>query len=206
MSEIHSIDSNYETVRRRLRSGYGAHIEDKGIDLKKATRVNDAPAGRPLSMREQALHDQVTFLKAKIFSIEKNYVNCVNRLELIEQSLRLHQAMTSIGKKTWPMAVAVSQIIDLVSQHEGIGYHGIVGGNRTAPYCRCRAIISYLALKFTQSTVVGIARMLGGRDHSTIVKSMQALEQRRKANPEYDAKIIGYERMMQELTAPAEQA
>ena len=82
--------------------------------------------------------------------------------------------------------LTVDDIIECVCSHYNVTPANINGRSRKKDYVTARQVSIYLAQKYTKMPATRIGRMVGGRDHSTVIYSCNQVEQRIK----YDKKFL----------------
>ena len=76
--------------------------------------------------------------------------------------------------------LTVDDILDKVCQHYGVPQQHVFSKSRKRDYVQVRQVSMYLAQKYTKMPASRIGQLIGGRDHSTVLHSCQAIEQRLK--------------------------
>lgn len=80
--------------------------------------------------------------------------------------------------RSWEVVGSVRQIINVVSEYYRIPQREIMSNRRTAPVVRARQIGMYLAKTHTLRSLPEIGRVLGGKDHTTILHGVRKITQR----------------------------
>lgn len=70
-----------------------------------------------------------------------------------------------------PNYAAADKIIDTVCNYFGMTFIELSGKKRTKEIVYARQICIYLILRQTNLTLVGVGRLIGNRDHTTIIHS-----------------------------------
>jgi len=68
--------------------------------------------------------------------------------------------------------ILVSDILNAVSAHYEISYVHLISAQRTARFMRPRHVAMYLAAELTPASTLAIGRMMGGRDHTTVLNGV----------------------------------
>ena len=83
--------------------------------------------------------------------------------------------------------------LDRVCQHFGVSQQQAASRSRKRDYVIVRQVSMYLAQKYTRMPASRIGQLIGGRDHSTVVHSCSAVEQRIKVDHSFAADISSIE-------------
>ena len=78
--------------------------------------------------------------------------------------------------------LTIDDILEKVCKHYGVNQQHIYSKSRKRNYVLVRQISMYLAQKYTKMPASRIGQLIGGRDHSTVLHSCSAIEQRLKVD------------------------
>ena len=78
--------------------------------------------------------------------------------------------------------LTIDDILEKVCQHYGVPQQQVFGKSRKRELVQVRQISMYLAQKYTKMPASRIGQLIGGRDHSTVLHSCSAIEQRLKVD------------------------
>jgi len=78
--------------------------------------------------------------------------------------------------------LTIDDIIEKVCHHYGVSQQNVISKSRKRDYVQVRQISMYLAQKYTKMPASRIGQLIGGRDHSTVLHSCSAVEQRLKVD------------------------
>ncbi len=81
----------------------------------------------------------------------------------------------------------VRQIVKAVSDHEGITVDDIMSDRRNAPIVRARHLAMYLCRYFTMFSTTQIGRLIGGRDHTTVIHGVRQTAARKPDLRHYES-------------------
>lgn len=90
--------------------------------------------------------------------------------------------------------ITMDHIIDTVCEHLNVSAQDVNGKSRKKEYTLARQIIMYLAQKLTNNPAVRIGRLLGGRDHSTVIHGCRKIEKQISADKELKKLIADLEK------------
>ena len=101
------------------------------------------------------------------------------------KSITVDLAITSISdmiSASEPVSVTVDRILECVSRHYGISVEELKGRARTKDIASTRHTAIYLIRTLTGMSLPAIGKLFG-RDHTTILSSLDAIEKDLKRNP-----------------------
>ena len=74
--------------------------------------------------------------------------------------------------------LTIDDILEKVCQHFGVSQQHVISKSRKRDYVQVRQVSMYLAQKYTKMPASRIGQLIGNRDHSTVIHSCNAIEQR----------------------------
>lgn len=74
--------------------------------------------------------------------------------------------------------LTIDDILEKVCQHYGVSQQNVFSKSRKRDFVQVRQVSMYLAQKHTKMPASRIGQLIGGRDHSTVLHSCSAVEQR----------------------------
>lgn len=96
--------------------------------------------------------------------------------------MRLAERVIKRAVKVDNHPLTVDDILETVCQHYNVSSQNVFSKSRKRDYVMARQISMYLAQKFTKMPTSRIGQLIGGRDHSTVIHSCSAVEQRLKVD------------------------
>ncbi len=84
-----------------------------------------------------------------------------------------------------PVPITVERIISEVARTCGVSPQDIRSNKRAKPYSDARQTAMYIVREITQMSMASIGEEFGGRDHSTVVYSIQEVEKKKDTDPRY---------------------
>jgi chromosomal replication initiator protein len=96
--------------------------------------------------------------------------------------MRLAERVIKRAVKVDNHPLTIDDILEKVCQHYNVSPQNIFSKSRKREYVLARQISMYLAQKFTKMPTSRIGQLIGGRDHSTVIHSCTAIEQRLKVD------------------------
>lgn len=89
--------------------------------------------------------------------------------------------------------LTIDDIIEKVCRHYGVSQQNVFGKSRKREFVQVRQVSMYLAQKYTRMPASRIGQLIGGRDHSTVLHSCTAIEQRLKTDKAFAGEISSIE-------------
>ena len=89
-------------------------------------------------------------------------------------------------------SVTFLQILNYVSQNQGINKKRLLGKGRSQDVAAARQIVMFLTRKLTNLSLKHIGKELGGRDHSTVIHSCNLVESKMQKEPAFNKRIESY--------------
>ena len=89
--------------------------------------------------------------------------------------------------------LTVDDILEKVCHHYGVTQQNVFSRSRKRDYVLVRQVSMYLAQKYTKMPASRIGQLIGGRDHSTVIHSCSAVEQRLKTDKGFLAELSSIE-------------
>ena len=89
--------------------------------------------------------------------------------------------------------LTVDDIMDRVCNHFNVTSTAIASRSRKREYVIARQVSMYLAQKYTKMPASRIGKLVGGRDHSTVIHSCSQIEQRIKVDRNFCEEIESIE-------------
>lgn len=90
--------------------------------------------------------------------------------------------------------LTLDDIIQQVCKHYGVSESDVLGRSRKREYVNARQVIIYLAQKHTKMPANRIGKLIGGRDHSTVIHSCEQVDNHLKTDKSFAEDIASIER------------
>ena len=107
--------------------------------------------------------------------------------------MRLAERIVKRAVKVDNKPLTVDEILDKVCNHYSVSQQHVLSRSRKRDYVLVRQISMYLAQKYTKMPAGRIGQLIGGRDHSTVIHSCSAVEQRLKVDKAFLSEINSIE-------------
>lgn len=120
-----------------------------------------------------------TNIKSNIRELEGALNKLIAMSNLQHKEISLDMAKDALQDMISPDArreITPEIIIQTVAEHFGVSYSDIIGQKRTSNIMFPRQISMYLCQELTDSTLMSIGKVMGNRDHSTIINGIKKIQ------------------------------
>ena len=107
--------------------------------------------------------------------------------------MRLAERVIKRAVKVDDEPLTIDDILEKVCHHFNVTTANVSGRSRKRDYVVARQVSMYLAQKYTKMPASRIGKLVGGRDHSTVIHSCSQIEQRLKTDKGFQAEIESIE-------------
>ena len=107
--------------------------------------------------------------------------------------MRLAERVIKRAVKIDDKPLTVDEIIETVCNHFNVSPSAVGGKSRKRDFAVARQVSMYLAQKYTKMPASRIGKLVGNRDHSTVIHSCTQVENRLKVDKEFLAEIQSLE-------------
>ena len=107
--------------------------------------------------------------------------------------MRLAERVIKRADKIDDKPLTVDEIIETVCNHFNVSPSAVGGKSRKRDFVVARQVSMYLAQKYTKMPASRIGKLVGNRDHSTVIHSCTQVENRLKVDKEFLAEIQSLE-------------
>ena len=193
--EIKTLEDRLKT---RFEWGLIADIQPPDMELrtaiikKKAEMVN-------VSIPEDVLEFLAENLRSNIRQIEGAIKKLGAKSFLTGRRVTMELARGCISELLGgaePVTVTVDKIFAAVYKKYNIKREDIVGPKRTKDIANARHVSIYVIRQVTDMSLPNIGKIFGGRDHSTVISSLETVEKKIAQNPVFRAEM---EEMVKEI-------
>lgn len=132
--------------------------------------------------------DVIQFIASSANGSVRDLEGVVNSLMaysiVYNSAIDMHLAERIIKRavKTDNHPLTIDDILEAVCRHFGVTQQNVFSKSRKREYVQVRQISMYLAQKYTKMPASRIGQLIGGRDHSTVLHSCTAVQQRMKVD------------------------
>jgi chromosomal replication initiator protein len=196
-----AIVSLEERLRSRFEWGLIADIQPPDLETRMAI----------LRVKADILHyrvpdDIISYIAGRVQTNIRELEGCLNRLMAYQQLHRTdltmdvaRAAMSSLGNDTRETRLNSRQIAQAVAEYYRISMEAMCGKQRDKYIVMPRQIAMYLIRQETQTSLLEIGQLFGGRDHSTVLHACEKIDREINVNPTLRREVIAIrEQLMRE--------
>ena len=107
--------------------------------------------------------------------------------------MRLVERIIQRAIKTDNSPLTVDDILEKVCNHFGVTQSAIYSKSRKRDYVVPRQLTMFFTAKLTKMPASRIGKLIGGRDHSTVIHSCSQIEKRIKVDKAFEDEVISIE-------------
>ena len=107
--------------------------------------------------------------------------------------MRLAERVIKRAVKVDDKPLTVDDIMETVCRHFNVPLSAVSSRSRKHELVVARQVSMYLAQKYTKMPASRIGKLVGGRDHSTVIHSCSQVEQRLKVDKAFGSDISSIE-------------
>ena len=185
-----------ETLEERFRSrfdwGLIADIQPPDYETRMAILKRNA------EYTHRAIDDKIfeyiaTNIKSNIRELEGAFNRIIAKSKIENQSqitLELAEdALKDIINPDMPQQITPDLILNVVAENFGVMPDDILSRKRNSEFVFPRQVFMYLCRKLTDTSYVNIAKMLGKKDHTTIIHGVNKIEDEQKTDQDLKNRI-----------------
>ena len=185
------MDTLDERFRSRFEWGLIADIQPPDYETRVAIlRKNAETCDRPIE--EEIITYIATNIKSNIRELEGafNKIIAFARLNKVDLTLPLaEEALKDVIYPNKPKEVTPTLILEVVAEHFGVKREDITSSRRNSEFVLPRQVFMYLCREMTDASYANVAKMLGKKDHTTIIHGVNKIVEEIKINDELHTKI-----------------
>ena len=185
-----------ETLEERFRSrfdwGLIADIQPPDYETRMAIlKKNAENFNRKID--DEIFQYIATNIKSNIRELEGAFNRIIAKSKIENQSeitLDLAEdALKDIINPDKPKEITPSLIIEVVAEQFGVSPEHITPKKRNSEFVQPRQVVMYLCRKLTDTSYVNIGKLLGKKDHTTIIHGVNKIEDELESNQELAYKV-----------------
>lgn len=186
--EMETLDERYRT-----RFGWGliADIQAPDYETRMAILRKNAE-NYDKYIDEEIIKYIATNIKSNIRELEGafNKIIAFAKLNKVELTLSLaEEALKDVIYQSNNMKVTPTLIINVVSEHFGVKPEDISSKKRNSEFVQPRQVVMFLCRELTDTSFTNIGKLLGKKDHTTIIHGVKKIEEEIKVNEDLQNKI-----------------
>ncbi|HOD01868.1 MAG TPA: helix-turn-helix domain-containing protein, partial [Clostridiales bacterium] len=126
----------------------------------------------------------------------------IHAITLIDPSLPpivlANEAIKDVLTVNRPISVIISNIIEQVGKTFGVSVEDIRSNKKKATISNARQFSMYIIREITNLSLEAIGKEFGGKNHSTVLYSIEAVEKKMEQNPALKATLFEITKNIQE--------
>jgi chromosomal replication initiator protein len=186
--EIETLD---ERFRSRFEWGLIADIQPPDYETRMAIlRKNAESCERQID--EEIIKYIATNIKSNIRELEGAFNKIIASAKLNQVDLTLAVAEEALKDVIYPNTsrnITPSLIIDVVSEHFGVRPEDVASKKRNSEFVLPRQVVMYLCRELTDTPYAAIGKLLGKKDHTTIMHGVNKITAELQNNEDLKNKI-----------------
>ena len=186
--EIETLD---ERFRSRFEWGLIADIQPPDYETRMAIlRKNAETCSRKIN--DEIIKYIATNIKSNIRDLEGafNKIVAAGKLNKVDVTLELaEEALKDIIYPDKSREITPTLIINIVSEHFGVKPEDIMSKKRNSEFVLPRQIVMYLCRELTETSYVDIGKLLGKKDHTTVMHGVKKITGEMAVNEELKNKV-----------------
>ena len=178
----------------RFKSGMMAEMEQPNVQLcedilcNKMARDGMKIPADVVKFIAQTANNSIRELEGIINSLMAYSIMCNCNIDM-----KLAERVVGRAVKIDNMPLTVDDIIDIVCRHYEVTPNAIKGASRKRELVIPRQVIIYLADKYTNLPAARIGKLIGGRDHSTVLHSINKVREIIEKDKDFAAQLAKVE-------------
>lgn len=186
--EMETLD---ERFRSRFEWGLIADIQPPDYETRMAILRKNAE-NYDKQIDEEIIKYIATNIKSNIRELEGAFNKIIAFAKLNKVDLTIEYAEEALKDVIYPnktKEVTPSLIINVVAEHFNVKPEDLASKKRNSEFVQPRQVVMYLCRELTSTSLVNVGKMLGGRDHTTVMHGVQKIESEILTNEELKNKI-----------------
>lgn len=185
------MDTLDERFRSRFEWGLIADIQPPDYETRMAILRKYAENSDRV-IDDEVLNYIATNIKSNIRELEGAYNKIIASAKLNKVDLTLslaEEALKDVIYPNKPKEITPNLIINVVAEHFGVKPEDITSQRRNSEYVQPRQVVMYLCREMTDISTPNIGKILGKKDHTTILHGCKKIETEMNNNEELRNKV-----------------
>ncbi len=180
-----------ERFRSRFEWGLIADIQPPDYETRMAIlRKNAETCDKQID--EEIIKYIATNIKSNIRELEGAFNKIIAFAKLNKVDLTIDSAEEALKDVIYPnkaKEITPNLIINVVAEHFGVKPEDITSKKRNSEFVQPRQVVMYLCRELTDVSQVNIGKILGKKDHTTVIHGVKKIEAEIESNEELRNKI-----------------
>ncbi len=184
-----------ETLEERFRSrfewGLIADIQPPDYETRMAILRKNAE-NYSKEIDDDIINYIASNIKSNIRELEGAFNKVIAASKLHNKELTLSLAEDALKDIIYPnksKEITPDLIINIVADQFGVSADNIISKKRNSEFVRPRQVVMYLCCEYTDASLTQIGKILGNRDHSTVINGRDKITNEMDENKELENKI-----------------
>lgn len=184
-----------ETLEERFRSrfewGLIADIQPPDYETRMAILRKNAEI-YDHKIDEEAIKYIATNINSNIRELEGAFNKLIAFAKLNKVELSLASAEEALKDIIYPnkaKEITPTLIINVVAEHFGVKPEDITSKRRNSEFVQPRQVVMYLCSKYTDNSLANIGKILGKKDHTTVIHGIKKVNAELEINEEFKNKV-----------------
>jgi len=184
-----------ETLEERFRSrfewGLIADIQPPDYETRMAILRKNAEI-YDHKIDEEAIKYIATNINSNIRELEGAFNKLIAFAKLNKVELSLASAEEALKDIIYPekaKEITPTLIINVVAEHFGVKPEDITSKRRNSEFVQPRQVVMYLCSKYTNNSLANIGKILGKKDHTTVIHGIKKVTAELEINEEFKNKV-----------------
>ena len=186
--ELETLD---ERFRSRFEWGLIADIQPPDYETRMAILRKNAE-NYDKQIDEEIIKYIATNIKSNIRELEGAFNKIIAFTRLNKVDLTIESAEEALKDVIYPnkaREITPNLIINVVAEHFGVRPEDIVSKKRNSEFVQPRQVVMYLCRELTNVSQVNIGKILGKKDHTTVIHGVKKIEAEMQNSEEFRNKI-----------------
>ena len=187
----HEIPALEERLRSRFEWGLIADINPPDIETKAAILKKKAE-GEAVPLPDNVAMYMASRIKTNIRELEGSLIRLIAYASLTGKPLTIELAQDVLKNVIDhdEKAVTIEQIQKFAAEYYHLKLHELKSRNNSKSIAMPRQVAMYLCKTLTHASLPEIGRSFGGKHHSTVIHSINKVEDLRKKDAEFDKQVV----------------
>ena len=180
-----------ERFRSRFEWGLIADIQPPDYETRMAILKKNAET-YPKEIEDEVFQYIANNIKSNIRELEGafNKIIAFSKLNKVDINLAYaEEALKAVIDPDLPRDITPTLIINVVAEHFNISPTDITSKKRNSEFVLPRQIVMYLCRTMTETSLAGIAKILGKKDHTTVIHGIKKITEGILDNEELKSKV-----------------
>lgn len=186
--EMETLD---ERFRSRFEWGLIADIQPPDYETRMAILRKNAE-NYDKQIDEEIIKYIATNIKSNIRELEGAFNKIIAFAKLNKVDLTIdsaEEALKDVIYPNKPKEITPTLIINVVAEHFGVKPEDITSKKRNSEFVQPRQVVMYLCRELTDTSLINVGKILGKKDHTTVMHGVKKIEAELLTNEELRSKI-----------------